>query len=895
MVKPGDVVEFRSGLHGIEAPQNLAVLLARERRKGRVTAHVMTVEGTKELKWERLTRRAFKERYEGSLKDEAAVLGRLKALVAMHAEGGLAEEAEDDLGRLEEELWEAAAHAEPQPEEGWTTEALARLHYGEEPSRQQTKDVQAALDRCRRAGVGRFETVAGRGDLWLPWSLDDVATMRRAWDALGDLKARLVEVGEDEEGARTFHRVELADADLTDDEHATLRWAKAAMVQYIEHDGVPDGAEPVAGIGGTGAVIAFGMNLHRQLGFLAQDWIRGEHTNTSSDYVQFLLEAGLWSPDEAIAGLTRRHVNQEDFFEHTPDPDAEAAADALPEPAPEPGRDDLRHLTCYTIDPPDAKDFDDAVGLEQLDGGRQRLWVHIADVSHYVQKDSLLDRHAKKRATSVYLPGRVLPMLPHRIADHLCSLRDDGDRFAMSAALEVDADGRVQGARFHVSLIRVDENLSYDDALARRDAGETAFTALFDLAERMQQHRRGLALETGELKVLLGESGFSAQEKHGNPATKMIETFMVAANEAVARHLADQGLGLLYRCHPLPDPAKAERFSHQMTTLGLDVPMDLPKRAAGGPGGAADGATGGQAADSLLEQLKAGGGKLNLFGGGMGLSGPASEPEPEDEPAAEEPPEDEGFAALSEEERDAWLRPFRHAIETLRGSLSSERAEIATFKLLAALGRAYYAPENEGHFGLASTHYCHFTSPIRRYPDLVVHRNLKWLIQGGDPAAPGATPPHDVANLKSLCDHCSNQEQAAADLERRIKASALVLASLHGDAAFDTTDARITGITPASLFVMVGRAVDARIPARDLPGGPYQVDEWESMVFVSDLEAPERFDPEDLAEMAAFHDEELGESRRVRARLADRVQVRLAGRDVAGGRTGAVLTGWKPS
>ncbi len=892
MAKPGDVVEFRSGLFGIEAPQNLGVLLERTRRKGVVRARVMTVEGEKEIGWDRLTHRVFKQRYEGPLAKADEVQARLRFLLSQHAEGGLAEEAEDDLGALEEALWEATCDGPPggQPGDPWTDEQIAVARY-REPSSQQLKDVREALARCRRAGTGRFETVAGRGDTWRPWTRAEVQQMREAWERLQVLRKKLVDIQEDEEGERLFVRIELDAAGLDEADRDAMTWARAAMEQYVEYDGVPDGRAPVAGIGGLGATRVFGMDLHRALGFLAQDWIRGEHTTTSSDYVQFLLESGLWNADQAVASLTRRHVNQEPFFEHVENPDAEAAANALPEPRLEddPGREDLRHLTCYTIDPPDAKDFDDAVGIDDLSEepgrgpGWQRLWVHIADVSHYVRQDSLLDRHAKKRATSVYLPGRVLPMLPHRIADHLCSLRDDGDRFASSVAMDIDPQGRVQHASFHTSLIRVTENLAYDDALRRAEAGESYFQNLLELADRMRSHRRGLALETGELKVLLEESGFSALEKHANPATRMIEVFMVAANEAVARHLNERGVGLLYRCHPLPDPAKAERFQHQMATMGFEVDMSLPKRAA-----ATKAAAAGQAADSLLEQLKAGGGKLNLFGGGMGLSGQTAE-EPEEE--EDEQPEDEGFAALSEEEQEQWLRPFRAAVDLLSQIKDRELAEVATFKLLGAMGRAYYAPENQGHFGLASTHYGHFTSPIRRYPDLVVHRNLKWLIQGGDPES--GTPPHDLESLRSLCDHCSDQEQAADQLERRIKASALVLASLHGGGALETTKARITGITPASVFVQVGRGIDARIGSRDLPGGPFQVDEWESMLFLSDLEAPQRFDPEDLKLLDEWFDDDLGEARMVRARLGDPVQVQLAGRDVAGGRTGARLVAWR--
>lgn len=870
MAKPGDVVEFTAGLHGIQAPRNLALLLDRRRVKGVPWVKVLTLDGEKEIKQEHLTRRAFRARYDGRLDDRTAALARLRHLAQQHAGGSLEEESEDDLGRLEQALWEATCDA---GQDAWSEADLAAALYGPGPSATQLRNVREALEGCRRPGTGRFQTVRGRGDTWRPWSRSEHDALVRAWEDLQSLRRKLVATEETDEG-RTFRRIALADAALGDAERATLGWVKAAMVQFVDWDGVPD-SEPVAGIGGLGAVRAFGMDLHRNLGFLAQDWIGSEHTSTSSDYIHFLLEAGLWTPQDAVDGLIRRHVNQEEFFEHVPDQAAQEAALRFGDPVPEADRTDLRHIPCWTIDPPDAKDFDDAVGLEDLGAGRIRLWVHVADVSHYVTPDSALDRHAKKRATSVYLPGRVLPMLPPRLSDHLCSLRDDGDRYALSVALDVEADGRTTARAFHKALIRVTQNLSYGKALERARAGVVPFTTLLDLSKRMQGHRKGIALETGELKVLLGATGFSALEKRADDATQMIETFMVAANEAVAAHLDGLGVPQLFRCHPLPDRTKAERLRHQLRTLGLDIDLVLP-----GPTPSAQGQASTQ---SLLDQLKAGGGKLNLFGGGVGFSQPKAEPVAAPKP--DEPLAPQGFAALPPAEQEAWLAPFREAVDAIAQLPDDNVADVATLKILATMSRAFYAPDNQGHFGLALTHYSHFTSPIRRYPDLVVHRNLKWHLAGGH-----GKPPHTAEGLRTLCDHCSNQERAADGLERRIKSSCLVLASLQG-----TTEgrARITGITPASVFVLRSDGIEARIPQRELPGGPYQVDEWESMLFTGEHDDPSRFADTSLKDLLEWLDPESGEVRRVRARLGQPVSVALAGRDVADGRTGARLLSWR--
>lgn len=846
-MKPGDVVEFKDGLWGLAAPENLGILVDRYRVKGTPWVKVATVQGVKEAKAEHLRKRTFKVRYDGRLDDAASLAARLRQILAQNATGGLAEEPEDDLAKLEQALWEATCDAEPR---GWTEEEIAAAYYGQ-ASAQQLRDTRAALAQCRRPGTGRFQT-AGKGDVWRPYTRAEYDAMRQAWTDLGQLRQALIGVEAGEAG--DVYRGQVLDAPMRAKWAGVLSWVQAAMEQYVLWDGVPDG-ERVAGIGGLGAVRAFGMDLHRQLGFLAQDWL-GAHTTTSSDYIQFLLGMGLWTPSQAVDALIRRHVNQEEFFEHEVDAEAEAEAAKAPEPEWSPDRTDLRHLPCYTIDPADAKDFDDAVGLEMTPSGR-RLWVHVADVSHYVVQDSKLDRHAKRRATSVYLPGRVLPMLPSHLSDHLCSLRSDGPRHALSVAMDVDASGRIVSQAFHVATIQVTENLSYLTALTRAGEGVSPFVELLQLAADMRRHRRGLALDTGERKVLVRDEGFEATEKRGDAMTQMIETFMVAANEAVAKHLTDAGIGLLYRCHPLPEATKAERLQHQLETMGLEVAITLPRAK---PKSAP--------ADTLLARLKSGGGKLNLFGGGITLGGP--EPEDEVEPASAAPP---GFAGLSPEEQDQALAPFRFMTQELATWSNRELADVATLKVLGAMGRAYYTPKNEGHFGLASTHYCHFTSPIRRYPDLVVHRNLKWLIRGR-----AGTMPHPDASLEAMCDHCSNQEKQAAELERRVKMACMVLASLGQE---ERSPGRITGITPASLFVLRRDGIEARIAQRDLPGGPFDVDEWESMLL-------ERGDG--LTGQAQI--QHAVDGPRVRAKLGDQVAVRLASRDVAAGKTGAILEQW---
>lgn len=838
-MKPGDVVEFKDGLWGIAAPQNLGILVERRRSKGENWAVVHTVLGRKEAKAEHLHRRVFRDRYEGPSHDEAAMRARLSQLLATHAKGGLPEEAESDLERLAEALWSAAHDGRPRrPEE------LALAHFGT-ASAQQVRDVRAVLDACRKPGLGAFRYV-GPGETWQAWSREERARLQAAWQDLGRLRDALLMVADTPEG-RVFVRRE---GTLRDGVHrSTLDWVQRAMAQYVRWDGVPE-AEEVAGIGGLPCVQAFGMDLHRQLGFLAADAL-GHHANRSSDYVQFLLELGQWTAQDAVTHLMERHVNFEEFFEHVPDARAEAAARELPEPVwpahPDatPGlvRRDLRQIPCYTIDPPDARDFDDAVGIEPVDGAT-RLWVHVADVSHYVRPDTTLDRHARKRATSVYLPGRVLPMLPSRLSDHLCSLRDDGDRYALSVALDVDGEGRTVGRSFCASLIRVTKNLHYATALSAAEKGEAPFPDMLALAQRMRRHRRGLGLDTPERRVQVRDDGFEVAVKTPDAMTQMIETFMVAANEAVAQHLDAAGVGLLFRCHGLPEAGKTERFVHQLETLGVKAELHLPKAALPKL----------RQEETLLDRLRKGGGKVQLFGGGIEPGDDASQ--------REEVTPLPGFARLSPEEQAAWLTPFQEVLQVIRSEADKDRRDVAVLKLLACMGRAYYTAKNDGHFGLGLTHYAHFTSPIRRYPDLVVHRNLKWLLGGAQGEAP-----HPVPSLEAMSDHCSHQERAAAELERRVRNASLVLA---GAGATQEGRGRITGITPQNVFVERDDGVECRVAHRHLAGGPYDVDEWESILYF-------RSDGPDEA---------------VRARLADRVHVHIHVRDVAGGKTEGRIDRW---
>ena len=412
--------------------------------------------------------------------------------------------------------------------------------------------------------------------------------------------------------------------------------------------------------------------------------------------------------------------------------------------ADDPTRTDLRGLLSFTIDGSDAKDFDDAVSLERLENGLWRLGVHIADVGHYVPQGSALDREAYLRGTSVYFPGRVLPMLPEQLSNGVCSLRPDEDKFTMSALMDIDEAGSVVHTSLLRTITRSNARLVYDDvnrlfdgdaAQRERMAGlEDTLLAMRELARRIRQRRQAqgaIDFDTDEPKFILDEAGEPVEiaKRARGEAELMIEDFMLTANEAVARFAKARGVPLLYRVHEKPDPEKLDTLKDFLDGIGVDT---------------------------------------------RGLR------------------------------HNAQPGDIRTVLERTR-----ETPEFSVVSTLAlrSMQKARYDVSPLGHYGLAMADYCHFTSPIRRYPDLVVSRALTAALTGGRPALHGDALA-DAAMRSSDC------ERAAVEAERL--ADKLMMARfMHGHVG-ELFDGIVSGVSEWGLYVALSNGAEGFLHVRTM-------------------------------------------------------------------------------
>ena len=421
------------------------------------------------------------------------------------------------------------------------------------------------------------------------------------------------------------------------------------------------------------------------------------------------------------------------------------------------GRRDLRAEVIFTIDGDDTKDIDDAISVKRLDNGNWHLGVHIADVSYYVKEGSAIDLEARKRGTSVYVADRVVPMLPHQLSNGICSLNPDVDRLAVSCEMEVDNKGNVVDYEIFPSVIRSRIQMTYKKANKFLEEGivEEGYEPYTEMLSNMKQLssiirnnkvRRGcIDFDTDEAKIIVDEEGKAIDivKRERGVGEKLIEDFMIIANETVANHFYYMDLPALYRIHGLPDEERLMKFLSVLSNFGISLNADIKK-----------------------------------------------------------------------------MKP--KVIQTIVNELKKyPQFRVLSTRLLSCMDKAIYSPENIGHFGIASTCYTHFTSPIRRYPDTTIHRLLRNYFFMED----GITDEkirHFKEILSDIALHSSERERASVECEREV--DDMKMAEYMEDHIGEEFTGMISGVTSFGLFVQLDNLIEGLVHVSTFEDEEYEYD-----------------------------------------------------------------------
>ncbi len=413
-----------------------------------------------------------------------------------------------------------------------------------------------------------------------------------------------------------------------------------------------------------------------------------------------------------------------------------------------PNRQDLRDLEIFTIDGDDTKDIDDAISIKKLPNGKYELGVHIADVSYYVKEGSPLDEEAMDRGTSVYLVDRVIPMIPHELSNGICSLNPDVDRLAISCVMEFDSMGKMGEYEIFPSVIRSRKQMTYKNVNSILEKNEVpegyepfveslkTMKELADILREMKDRRGNLDFDVDEAKILVDENCVPTEivKRDRGAGEKLIEDFMIAANECVASHIYFMNLPFIYRIHEYPKEEKIRSFLGFIGTMGYNIAGDV---------------------------------------------------------------------------KDLKPKTIQKVLKYLK---DKKEFKILSSLLLRSMQKAIYSPNNLGHYGIASSCYTHFTSPIRRYPDTTVHRLLRTYLFDGK--IDMQTIRKWEEKLVFVADHSSEKERASVDCEREVED--MKMAEYMEQHVGEEFEGMISSITNFGMFVELDNLIEGMVPLRDM-------------------------------------------------------------------------------
>lgn len=883
-----EVVRIKKGTGGLKPPMNLGILLNREKRGKDHLAVVFTLRGELTVKW-----KSVKEGrgviYPGDKKDEEGMRRFLKRSMEQERDGLVLQLEPDNIQETlrPEDLWNSIRkaiddgkifEADLENDEEYlenfslSPEDIGSIHfYPRILDPRQTWAISRVLSDCDDENRPFFKRVdVERKPRYIPFTEGGIGNIRDHITRLEHLRSAYIETFEEEgDDGRTYKRYRAVNEDpnqavLDGIQKRELDLICKWSMDFLENGDWSGSGDRPFGLGGTRARYFRKFSLAEAVADLSRYMIGARRKHVPSNLVGMLLALNVIKKREASELVVKFNLGSgsrkfhKDFPRHVL-----GSASSLPDGVSDDemkGRRDLRNLETYTIDPPDAKDFDDAVSIEKNEQGWS-VWIHIADVSHYVKDGDLIDNEARYRGTSVYLPTGVIPMLPKELSEDLCSLTDREDRLAVTTRLQLSEDLRVIFHEHMDSVIRVNKNLSYGQVDQWIDEGREPFRSLHEVSMGLSGSIERLSLETPERRVRFNDDDIEISIKRPTKATKLVEQLMVATNEAAASTIAENGLPLPYRVHPLPDSVSIEKFNGICRALELDVGIEMEGEGAN----YSSSGSGSKDENSMMEALLSGG-KLTM--GNFPFTGDKNEEETEGSDAEIEVPVEEIADAVSS---------YNKTLSSIDGIEREELRDMMRIWMLRTMPRAFYSASNIGHFGLGSPCYCHFTSPIRRYPDILAHRALKTILKGEDHKSV-----RDEQEMNDLLDHVNEMSDEAEEWEREMIDVALcTMAFLDDDIKKGTHNAILSSITPSTIFLSFKNGMmEGRAPLKVLSPYRLHVDENEASVLLSAEGNRELYSEEGpLMEML-----EKGIEEKVMLRLGDNMRCGIHSISIAEGR-----------